>query len=55
MVIWFGTDEENKKARIKNARAIMSFQSFEKEEDVREYIKKWFKCVDDIVTLEKRS
>ena len=51
---WFGTDEENKKAWIKNARAIMSFRGFKKEEDVREYIKKWFKGVDDIVTLEKR-
>lgn len=55
MVIGLVLIKKIKKHELKNARAIMSFQGFEKEEDIREYIKKWFKCVDDIVTLEKRS
>ncbi len=51
---WYGTTEENKKAWIKNARAIQYFQGMETEEEVREYIKKWFKGVGDVVTLDKR-
>lgn len=50
---WYGTTEENKKAWIKNARAIQYFQGMETEKEVREYIKKWFKDVGDIVTLDK--
>ena len=51
---WYGTTEENKKAWIKNARAMQYFQGMDTEEEVRKYIEKWFKGVDDIVTLDKR-
>lgn len=51
---WYGTTEENKNARIKNARAITHFQGFKKEEDVRDYIAKWFKTVNKVEKLDRR-
>ena len=50
---WFGTNEENKNARIKNARAILKFQGFDTEEEVREYIEKYFGTVDNVILLNK--
>lgn len=51
---WYGTDETNKNARIQNARAILNFQGFDTEEEVREYIAKYFKTVDNVILLDKR-
>jgi hypothetical protein len=51
---WYGTDETNKNARIKNARAILNFQGFDTEEEVREYIAKYFSTVDSVILLDKR-
>lgn len=50
---WYGTDETNKNARIKNARAILKFQGFDTEEEVREYIEKYFNKVDNVILLDK--
>ena len=51
---WYGTDETNKNARIQNARAILKFQGFDTEEEVREYIAKYFSTVDSVILLDKR-
>mgnify|MGYP002516429209 CR=1 FL=1 len=51
---WYGTNEANKNARIKNARAILNFQGFDTEEEVREYIAKYFSTVDSVILLDKR-
>jgi hypothetical protein len=51
---WYGTDETNKNARIQNARAILKFQGFDTEEEVREYIAKYFNTVDNVILLDKR-
>ena len=51
---WYGTDETNKNARIKNTCAILNFQGFDTEDEVREYIAKYFSTVDSVILLDKR-
>lgn len=52
---WKGTNEKNKNARIKNAREIHTFNGFDDDpaEEVIEYIKKYFKGVDEVVVLDE--
>lgn len=52
---WKGTNEKNKNARIKNAREIQTFNGFDDDpaEEVIEYIKKYFKGVDEVVVLDE--
>lgn len=51
---WYGTNEKNKNAFIKNAREILHFQGFDTEEEVREYIAKYFGTIDEVILLDKR-
>lgn len=51
---WYGTNEANKNARIQNARAILKFQGFDTEEEVREYIAKYFGPIDEVILLDRR-
>lgn len=51
---WYGTNEKNKNAFIKNARAILHFQGFKTEEEVREYIAKYFGPIDEVILLDRR-
>ena len=54
---WYGTNEKNAGARIKNAREILTFAArngFETADDVKDYIKKYFKADLDIEVLDKR-